>query len=376
MVTLRVIVDAALERSPRGLARYTEELTSALIATAPRNCDVEGITASASEEELARLRVSLPGLSHLTELNLGRRELYAAWNRTITTLPLHGMVHGTTLLAPLRSHDRGRSPGDQTVVTIHDTTAWRYPESRRSRWVRHMAARAKRHADAIVVPTHAVAAELERLIGFGDRLRVIGGAVSSSLALPSNPAETAARLGLPPEYLLSVSGMQPHKGLEVLLQALALPSAPDVPLVHVGPDRYADATLQEAIARSGLPAERVRHLGIVTDSELAVVLDRASALVAPSLSEGFGLAMVEAFSFGTPVISSDSPALVEVADGAAVVVPREPADRYPERLAAALSKTLSDTTLLARLEVSGLDRAKAYSWRDSAERVWQLHADL
>jgi hypothetical protein len=64
-----------------------------------------------------------------------------------------------------------------------------------------------------------------------------------------------------------------------------------------------------------------------------------------------------------------------VAD-AGVSVPLEPASDFSERLAAAIAATLDDAQLLGRLAVEGRDRSHAFSWRDSAERVWQLHADL
>ena len=110
--------------------------------------------------------------------------------------------------------------------------------------------------------------------------------------------------------------------------------------------------------------------------QAAVALDRATVFVHPSLSEGFGLPVVEALSFGTPVVHSDAPALLEVAADAGVVVPREDPDGYPLRLAEAIGGLLSDTAARERLAVVGQDRARAFSWRDSAEKVWQLHADL
>ena len=124
----------------------------------------------------------------------------------------------------------------------------------------------------------------------------------------------------------------------------------------------------------------MRPLGRLDDADLAVVLDRATLFVYPSLAEGFGLPIVEAFKFGLPVIHSDDPALVEVAAGASLVVerPAAPTDdaAYTDRLAAAIGRVLSDGELSARLGVLASDRARAFSWRDSAERVWQLHADL
>ncbi len=86
--------------------------------------------------------------------------------------------------------------------------------------------------------------------------------------------------------------------------------------------------------------------------------------------------MLEAFHFGTPVVHSDAPALVEVAAEAGVVVARSTPDTYPERLAEAIVSVLDNPALTQRLRYAGFDRASAFSWRDSAQRVWQLHADL
>lgn len=377
MVTLRVVVDSVVEGSPRGIARYTEELTRALIQTAPRDCQVEGVIAASPEPEAAQLLRRLPGLAALHRAPLGRRELYAAWQRGMSSFGVKGMVHSTTLLAPLRRHDRLNHPGQQTVVTIHDASPWIFTETgERAAWARAMAKRAHRHADAIIVPSHAVAADLAEYIDFGERVRVIGGAVRQGFAVPEDADRLADELALPTEYLLTVATLEPRKGLEALLHAAARADFPDIPLLVVGPASFGARTMTDAVADAHPREGRVRHLGLLSDEQLAVALDRAAAFVLPSLSEGFGLTAVEAFSLGTPVIHSDAPALLEVADGAGVAVPREPAENYPERLARAIATTLADAQLLERLRISALDRSHVFSWRDSAEKVWQLHADL
>ncbi len=96
----------------------------------------------------------------------------------------------------------------------------------------------------------------------------------------------------------------------------------------------------------------------------------------PSIADGFGLPVIEAFHFGTPVVHSDTPAVVEVAAGAGVAVEREDAAGYPARLAEAIAGVAGDPALAQRLSFSGRDRSSAFSWRDSAEKIWQLHADL
>ncbi|MFD1715561.1 glycosyltransferase family 4 protein [Amnibacterium flavum] len=378
MVTLRVVLENILEASPRGIARYSEELTRALIEHAPRDCNIEGIVAAATAAEYERLEELLPGLSGLHKLALPRREVRAAWQHGFTTRPLGGMVHSPSLLAPLTRHDRASSPGEQTVVTIHDAAPWLYPQSSsvQSKWVLQMAGRARRHADAIVVPTHAVADELADRLGLGDRLRVIGGAVSSNLTLPDNADEIAERLALPSSYVLTVGTLEPRKAVDALFAAAALPDFHDLPVIFVGPPAWGERTVDQAIVESGAPTGAIRHIDSLPDHELAVVIDRATVYIAPSLHEGFGLSAIEALHFGTPLIHSDAPALLEVVGDAGVVVERFPSESYPERLAEAIAATVGDATALERLAITGLDRAKAFSWRDSAERVWQLHADL
>ncbi|WP_423918460.1 glycosyltransferase family 4 protein [Frigoribacterium sp. 2-23] len=379
MTTLRVVVDQILAPVPGGIGRYTEELTRELILGAPRGCDVQGVVAAHPQSDYDRLTELLPGLSGLAKAPLGRRELSLAWQTGVVGLPGKGMVHATSLLAPLGRHDRSIDPGTQTVVTIHDTVPWTHPETLTPRgvhWHKGMAKRAWKYADAVVVPTHAVANELNEYFDFGSRLRVIGGAVSSTLGVPDDADELAEALDLPDRYVLSVGTLEPRKGLGPLIEAMAHPDAPDLPLLVVGPDGWGDLSVADIVTQAGLDASRVRTLGFVSDAQLAVLLQRASAFVYPSLAEGFGLPVVEALSFGTPTIVSDAPALVEVAADAAVVVPRDDAEGYPERLAQALFQVTNDVDLATRLGVAALDRSRAFSWRDSADKVWQLHADL
>ena len=379
MTTLRVIVDQIVAPVPGGIGRYAEELTRALIATAPRGSNVAGIVSASPEDDYATIAERLPGLADLYKSPLARRELSAAWQHGFTRLPGSGMVHATSLLAPLRRHDRTTGKNDQIAVTIHDAVPWTHPETLTSRgvtWHKAMAKRAERYADAIVVDTHAVADELSGILDLGDRVRVIGAAVGSSLRLPDDAAERAERLELPGRFLLSVGTLEPRKGIEPLIRSLALGLPDDVPLLIVGPEGWGGVDVDAVARDAGLAEGRVRTLGRLSDPDLAVALDRASVFVFPSLAEGFGLPLLEAFSFGTPVVHSDDPALVENAAGAGIAVERADTEGYPARLAGAILSVLEDEALATRLGVAGQDRVKAFSWRDSAEKVWQLHADL
>ncbi|MES2092829.1 MAG: glycosyltransferase family 1 protein [Actinomycetota bacterium] len=379
MTTLRVIVDQIVAPIPGGIGRYTEELTRELIRTAPKGCHVTGIVSSSPESDYERISTLLPGLDGLFKSALARRELELAWQHGFTRLPGSGMVHATGLFAPLFKHDRVNTVGEQIAVTIHDVIPWTNPEAlsaRRLGWYKAMVKRAHKYADAVVVPTHAVASQLAEIYDFGDRIRVIGGAVSSKLTLPVDADARAELLELPERYILSLGTLQAHKGVAQLIKAMTHPNLEGYTLLIVGPEGSQRLDVTGIAADAGIAEKRVRALGYLPDADLAVALDRASVFAFPSLAEGFGLPVIEAFSFGTPVVHSDDPAVLEVSAGAGLAVAREPAESYSSRLGEAIGTVLADAALAKRMGFAGRDRARTFSWRDSAEKVWQLHADL
>ncbi|MFJ4222067.1 glycosyltransferase family 4 protein [Curtobacterium luteum] len=380
MTTLHVVVDQVVAPVPGGIGRYAEELTRHLVATAPDGCEVAAVVSAVGNDDLRRLETLLPGLSELQRLALPRRELSLAWQGGIVGGLAKEMVHAPSVLAPLVKHDRVQFPGRQSVVTVHDTVPWTHPETLTPRGVhfhRAMVKRAFKYADAVVVPTHAVASALNEVHRFDDRLRVIGGAPSGRLRTPVDADLRAERLGLPERYVLAVGTLEPRKGLAHLIAAMAHPDAPqDVPLVIAGPDGWGDVDVYGTAERAGLARDRVKVLGRVDDADLAVVYDRATVFVFPSLAEGFGLPVIEAMSFGTPVIHSDDAAVSEVASDAGVTVARDPRDSYAERLAQAVYQVVNDPLLASHLAVAGPDRARMFDWNDAALETWQLHADL
>jgi len=370
VTTLTVIAEQLVSPVPGGIGRYTENLLPELISAAPDGWSVEALVAGHPQPAIDDLAGRFPGLAAVRRLPYPPRLLPELWRRGVPGTMPRGRVHATSSLAPLsaRSH---------TVVSLHDAVPWTHAETltpHGAAWHRAMGARAARYADGVAVLTQAVADQLAGVEDFGDRLHVIPPAVSPALVLPEDVDERAAALGLPERYVLTVGTLEPRKALGALIEAMASPEAPPLPLVVVGPKGWGGVSVADAAARAGLPPERVLPLGFLSDSDLAVAYDRATVFAFPSLAEGFGLPVVEAFSFGTPVITSDDPALVEVGAGSAVVVRREPAASYPARLAAGIRSLVDDPARAARLGASGRLRAADFSWRSTAEAVWRLHS--
>ena len=159
----------------------------------------------------------------------------------------------------------------------------------------------------------------------------------TALSAPADAAERRERLGLPDGYVLSVATLEPRKGLDVLVRAMALPAVG--PLIWWWSARPGGVgSTWQWLPRRVCPPTGGTSPADWTMRNLAAVLAGAAVLAAPSRSEGFGLPVLEAMAAGVPVVCSDAPALVELAGGVGVVVRRED----PVALASALGDLLTD----------------------------------
>lgn len=166
-------------------------------------------------------------------------------------------------------------------------------------------------------------------------------------------------VGLRP-YVLYVGDAERRKGFDTLLHAMARVSAirPDVSLV-----------VTSAVAGWDVPeVVRVVALGHVDDDTLAALYRSCAVLAFPSRYEGFGLPVLEAMSYGAPVITSDAAALPEVGGTAVCYVPAG-AD---SALADAIVRVLSDAGYAEELRARGLRRATMFSWEETAKRTLEV----
>lgn len=120
----------------------------------------------------------------------------------------------------------------------------------------------------------------------------------------------------------------------------------------------------------GLPERRVHVRGALTARDRAAVVGSAVAVVASDAWAAFPWRVVEALALGTPVVAVDSPVHREVLLDGGVLA------GDADALAEELRRILLDEASARRLRVLAEDRSRSFSWRESAERVWQLHAEL
>ncbi|HEY0604929.1 MAG TPA: glycosyltransferase family 1 protein [Herpetosiphonaceae bacterium] len=182
---------------------------------------------------------------------------------------------------------------------------------------------------------------------------------------PEVVAQFRAQNDLPPQFLLTVGTLEPRKNISTLIRAYA--EAKDrlgMPLLIGGGKGWLYDEIFALVNELGLQQD-VRFIGFIPREQLQLYYAAATAFVYPSLYEGFGLPLLEAMSVGTPVVTSDAGALVEVAGDAALIVP---ATDVPQ-MAEALVRISQDESLRAELRAKGLDRAQKFSWHAAAKET-------
>jgi len=179
---------------------------------------------------------------------------------------------------------------------------------------------------------------------------------------------------LPRRFVLAVGNLQPRKNLDRLLGAYArLHDRGVVPhgLVLVGQRWYKGEAVAERIRELGIEKD-VRLTGYVSDEELVALYNLADIFVYPSLYEGFGLPVLEAMACGTPVVTSNTTSLPEVAGDAAVLV--DP--RSESEIMNAIERVACDPDYRRELRRRGLAQAAKFSWRRVAEQTAEVYRSV
>jgi glycosyltransferase involved in cell wall biosynthesis len=178
------------------------------------------------------------------------------------------------------------------------------------------------------------------------------------------------RLGEFEPFILYAGAIHPRKNVARLIEAFSeLKRSKSIPhkLVIAGVFRWKTKELI-GTAAAVKAREEVIFTGRVSDEELTLLYKSCDAFVYPSLYEGFGLPVLEAMSLGAPVITSNISSLPEVAGDAAVLV--DP--KSVKEMAEAMWRVLNDPSFAQKLREAGKERAKLFSWEETARRTLEI----
>jgi glycosyltransferase involved in cell wall biosynthesis len=227
---------------------------------------------------------------------------------------------------------------------------------------------AVRRARQLIAISHATAAELEaRFPRARGRVTVAHPSADEAFASQSQPGDeiARARLGLDRPYVLSVGTLEPRKNLPRLIEAFVrLPEhvRGDHELVLAGARGW---QLEATFAAVAGHERMVRTLGFVPDDDLPALYRGATVFCYPSLYEGFGIPVLEALRSGVAVLTSNTSSMPEVAGDAARYVDPESTESITDGLAV----LLSDAELRVGYTAAGPQRARAFSWAQSARTI-------
>lgn len=179
---------------------------------------------------------------------------------------------------------------------------------------------------------------------------------------------------LPERFIMGFISSDPRKNSSRLLAAASIVESKlsDVGLVLVCASGAARELVLEASARKDLPLPRITLISHVPRKDLVALYNLAEALAFPSLYEGFGLPVIEAMACGTPVITSNTSSLPEVAGDAALLV--DPTDT--DALAEALTAAMVNQTIRTQLISKGIKRAAVFSWERTARETLAVYEQV
>jgi glycosyltransferase involved in cell wall biosynthesis len=279
----------------------------------------------------------------------------------------HSYAHLLTTLDPRRS-----------MVTCHDLAPLALRPSQKSAsistWLWDWSLRQMLKAAHVVCDSHFTASELVRLTGYPEARTSVAPLGVASEFRPLEHDERLrthrAQLGINANshLLLHVGHCGVRKNIMRLLEALGRLRALNKPLLFLQIGGKFTADQNRKIEQLGLRSV-VRQLPNVPEGDLPVWYNAADVFVFPSTYEGFGLPVLEAMACGVPVVCSRSGSLPEVAGEAAMLVDAE----SPDSIASAVATLLDSRVRRQELRFRGLERAAAFTWRRTAERVADVY---
>jgi glycosyltransferase involved in cell wall biosynthesis len=265
--------------------------------------------------------------------------------------------------------------GRRAITTVHDVSFLIGPQWFRPRdrfLLQKGVPAAIRRAAAVVTVSETSRREIEQLIpGSRGKTHAVYNACPPWVE-PVHAEEArrfvSAQYGISEPFLYTVGTRWPRKNMRLAVEAVErLPTSQRLPLVISGKAGWGEAGGEQGGSGSWL-----RTLGYVPREHLGALYSAARLYLAPSLHEGFGIPLLEAFRCGCPVLSSQGGALPEVAGDAALIEPTWDPDHW----SATLADLLGDSSKLESLRAKGLAREREFTWQKTARATVEIYRGI
>ncbi|MBI2593541.1 glycosyltransferase family 4 protein [Candidatus Daviesbacteria bacterium] len=285
------------------------------------------------------------------------------------------------LFVPANTLPLIKKPGLKTVITVHDLGVEYLPgfhQVKQILYLKLMTYYQLKSATIIIAVSEATKKDLVKKAGIkSEKIKVVYEGVGEEFKVQSSKfkvdvqRDILKQYGLEKKkYFLFVGTIQPRKNLERIIRAfaaLAPGPARKLQLILVGSKGWLSEEIYDLPKKLGIEG-KVKFLGHVADEDLGALYSGAIALVFPSLFEGFGLPILEAFACKCPVITSNISSMPEIAGDAGLLVNPEKVDEISE----AMLKIVSNDKLRNSMIQKGLERLKRFSWEKSALKTVEI----
>ncbi len=283
------------------------------------------------------------------------------------------VVHSTTFCAP-----RFRRKNKRLVVTIYDLTVITHPECHQEENIRHCSHGIKdavKYADAIIAISEHTKADLMQYFNVPEDMITVTYLAADPMYKPvSEPAILASvkeKYKLPEKFILFVGSLEPRKNIKTLINAYSRLSEKlqkEYSLVIAGASGWLNSDIYKTVKDLSIK-ERVHFTGYIDKEDISALYSMSTVFVYPSLYEGFGLPILEAMACGTPVITSNTSSMPEVAGEAAVLI--TPTD--VDAMVVSLQKILKDEALRVKMSLAGIEQAKSFTWERCARDTLDVY---
>lgn len=234
---------------------------------------------------------------------------------------------------------------------------------------------AVRHADHIIAVSQFTKNEIKKYYHVSDeKISVVYNAVSMACH-KDDVAHVRKKYHLPQKYILALGTMQPRKNIPLLIEAFGRIAQviPDVQLVLVGKKAHNfDAKIEQGICKDNTLRDRIIFTGYVDEQDKCAVYALARVFVFPSLYEGFGVPLLEAYEAGTPVVASDIAPHREIAGAGALYFDPLNVDQCEKKL----YDVLVDDMIRSDRVVAVQQQKKQFSWEKSARTLQDVYQSL